>query len=96
VRIERRTVAAAKVDSENNQDVNEMLYEGIPRDFFWFMQQLITASDKVKGCELIFPDTVFFKNGKPILVIKSDPREFCLMGIRHPKKLSLASIYKDF
>jgi hypothetical protein len=73
-----------------------MLYEGISRDFFWFMNQLITQSDKLRGCELIFPDTVFFKNGKPVLVVKSDPRDFCLMGIRHPKKLSLASLYKDF
>lgn len=73
-----------------------MLYEGIPRDFIWLMQNLLSTNEKVKGCELIFPDTAFFKNGKPILVIRSDPREFCLLGIRHPKKLSLPSIYKDF
>jgi len=96
VRIERRSFAAAKVDNENNTEINEMIYEGISRDFFWFMNQLITQSDKLRGCELIFPDTVFFKNGKPVLVVKSDPRDFCLMGIRHPKKLSLASLYKDF
>jgi hypothetical protein len=29
-------------------------------------------------------------------LVKSDPRDFCLLGIRHPKKLSLASLYKDF
>jgi hypothetical protein len=37
VRHERRSVAAAKVDNENNTEINEMLYEGISRDFFWFM-----------------------------------------------------------
>jgi hypothetical protein len=31
-----------------------------------------------------------------VLLVKSDPRDFCLLGIRHPKKLSLASLYKDF
>ncbi len=50
----------------------------------------------MRGCELIFPDTVFFKGGKPVLLVKSDPRDFCLVGIRHAKKLSLASLYKDF
>ena len=37
VRLERRSVAAAKVDNENNTEINEMLYEGISRDFFWFI-----------------------------------------------------------
>jgi hypothetical protein len=73
-----------------------MLYEGVSRDFFWLMHSLLPSNDKVKGCELIFPDTAFFKKGKPVIVIKSDSRDFCLMGVRHPKKLSLPSIYKDF
>lgn len=89
-------MAAAKVAEEDKTEINEMLYEGISRDFYWFMNQLISQNDKVRGCELVFPDTVFFKNGKPVLVVKSDLRDFCLMGIRHPKKLSLASLYKDF
>lgn len=46
---------------------------------------------------MIFPDTVFFKKGKPDIIIKSNPRdEYSLVGMRHPKKLSLQSIYKDF
>ncbi len=73
-----------------------MLYEGIPRDFFWLMMSLLPTNDKVKGCELIFPDTAFFKKGKPVIVIRSDTKDYCLQGIRHPKKLSLQSIYKDF
>lgn len=60
------------------------------------MRSLMPESDKVKGCELIFPDTVFFKKGKPVIIIKSDPRDYCLQGVTHPKKLSLQSIYKDF
>jgi len=60
------------------------------------MHQLLASNDKVKGCELLFPDTAFFKKGKPVIVIKSDPRDFCLVGVKHHKKISLASIYKDF
>lgn len=60
------------------------------------MHSLLPSNDKVKGCELIFPDTAFFKKGKPSIVIKSDTRDYCLQGVRHPKKLSLQSIYKDF
>ena len=60
------------------------------------MHQLLPSNDKVKGCELIFPDTAFFKNGNPVIVIKSDPRDLCLVGIKNHKKISLPSIYKDF
>jgi len=60
------------------------------------MHSLIASSDKVKGCELIFPDTAFFRKGKPSIIIRSDPRDFCLMGVRNQKKLTLQSIYKDF
>lgn len=95
IRKERRAAATAMLSSEHIE-INEMLYEGVPRDFFWLMTNLLPASEKVKGCELIFPDTAFFKKGKPVIVIKSDPRDFCLLGIRNQKKLSLQSIYKDF
>ena len=49
----------------------------------------------VKGCELIFPDTVFFENGKPKAIIKMD-KEYCLVGTKNQVKLSLQNIYKDF
>jgi len=96
VRVERRAAAALTINNTDNIEINEMLYEGISRDFFWLMHSLLPTNDKVKGCELIFPDTAFFKKGKPVIVIKSDTRDFCLQGVKHPKKLSLQSIYKDF
>jgi|LauGreDrversion4_2_1035121.scaffolds.fasta_scaffold436532_1 hypothetical protein len=77
-------------------DLSDLPLEGIPRDFEWLIRSLLAGSDKVKGCELILPDTVFFKKGKPTIIIKSDTRDYCLVGITHPKKLSLQSIYKDF
>lgn len=97
VRVERRTQVALTVSQDDmHGDLRELVFEGIPRDFEWLMRSLLPESDKVKGCELIFPDTVFFKKGKPVLIIKSDMRDYCLQGVTHPKKLSLQSIYKDF
>jgi len=95
VRVERRAQVALTVSNDEG-DLSELVFEGIPRDFEWLMRSLMPESDKVKGCELIFPDTVFFKKGKPVIIIKSDSRDYCLQGVTHPKKLSLQSIYKDF
>ena len=73
------------------------MYEGKSMDFQWLMTNLLAVSDKFQGCKVIFPDTVFFKKGKPEIIIKSNPRdEYALIGTRQPKKLSLQSIYKDF
>ena len=53
-------------------DLSDLLFEGISRDFEWLMRSLLPATEKLKGCELILPDTVFFKKGKPTIIIKSD------------------------
>jgi len=65
------------------------------RDFHWLMQHLLPINEKIRGCELIFPDTVLFHRGKPKVIIKND-KEYCLMPIRQLSKLNLQSIYKDF
>lgn len=36
------------------------MYEGLDRKFAWFIEHLLASNDKIKGCELIFPDTVLF------------------------------------
>lgn len=66
------------------------------KDFTWLMEMLLGPNDRVKGCEIIFPDTVLFKNGKPIVVIKMDLRDYCIYGLRSDTKLNLQNIYKDF
>ena len=68
---------------------------GFKQSFLWLMEHLLPPSDLVKGCELIFPDTAFFDQGKAILMIKMD-KEFCLQGTRNPKKLSFLKLVKDF
>lgn len=59
------------------------------------MMHLLPSNDKIRGCELIFPDTVLFSKGKPKLIIKND-REYCLMAVRQMSKLNLQAIYKEF
>ena len=53
-------------------------------------------NDLVKGCELIFPDTVFFENGEPKLLIKMEKENMCIQGIRNPAKLNLQNIQNEF
>lgn len=60
------------------------------------MKHLLPYSDKIKGCELIFPDTVFFENGEPLLLIKTDPKDFCLLSVKGSQKLSFSNLLKDF
>jgi len=36
-------------------------YGGEVRDFSWLIEHLLSFSERIKGCELIFPDTVLFK-----------------------------------
>ena len=61
---------------------------GEPQTFYWLMQHLLSYSEKIKGCELIFPDTVFFENGDAKSIIKTD-KDFCLISVKNQSKLSL-------
>ena len=67
----------------------------MPRDFQWLMQHLLPINEKIRGCELIFPDTVLFHRGKPKVIIRND-KEYCLMAVKQMSKLNLQSIYKEF
>jgi len=78
-----------------NDTVYKGLYRGDERDFSWLMYHLLPYSDKIKGCELIFPDTVFFEDGVPKVIIRTD-KDFCLKGDKQISKLNLQNIYKDF
>eukprot|EP00347_Sterkiella_histriomuscorum_P018862 403343887 len=80
---------------QNQLDVREHLFQGMNRDFHWLMQHLLPINEKIRGCELLFPDSVLFQRGKPKIILKND-KEFCLMPIRQLSKFNLQSIYKDF
>ena len=61
------------------------------------IEKLLSPSPgKLKGCELVFPDTVFFNTkGYPKMIVRTD-REFCLTAIKNPSKLNFNSIVSEF
>ena len=63
------------------------------RSFQWLISCLVSNNERVKGCELIFQDTVFFKNGEVHSLVKMD-KEFCLIAQRNKKKLYLQAVLK--
>ena len=69
-------------------------YNGFPKDFTWLIEHLLPFSERIKGCECIFPDTIIFKNGKPHMIVKMD-KDFCLTAIKTGSKLNLTNIMKD-
>jgi hypothetical protein len=58
------------------------------------MEHLLPYSDKIRGCELIFPDTVFYTNGKPKIMIKSDKEQF-LISTKNANKLTKEQLQKE-
>ena len=56
---------------------------------------LLPPSDRVKGCELLFPETVFFKNGKPERIVFTD-QDYYLKQSISDEKLILNNILKEF
>ena len=74
---------------------------GFPKSFEWLMEHLVPVQKKanfIKGCELIFPDTCFFKNGVPTMIIKMDKDAQTLVCARATpaKKIDLTNIRRDF
>ena len=68
---------------------------GFERSFNWLMEHLLSPSDNIKGCECIFPDTVFFENGDAKIIIKMD-KDYCLTSTTNPSKLIQRNINKEF
>jgi len=46
------------------------------------MENLLPLNDKFQGCELIFPDTVFFKKGVATMLIRCD-KDYCLTSVKN-------------
>jgi hypothetical protein len=46
------------------------------------------------GCEIWIPDTALFENGKPKIVVKTDPKDGCL--VRYKKTPTLSELRKIF
>lgn len=55
------------------------------------MERLVPINDKIRGCEINFPDTVFFYKGKPKIQVKTD-KDGNLIAIRTYAKINLHQI----
>ena len=68
---------------------------GNERGFSWLIEKLLPPSDQIKGCELLFPETVFFEQGKPKSLIKSD-KDQILVATSEKYKLTKDALMKTF
>lgn len=75
--------------------MNLTLLVGKKLSFSKLIEYMLPPNEKVKGCQVLFPDTVFFGHGKPQFIAKCD-REGCLMIIQQQSKLALQDIRQKF
>jgi hypothetical protein len=63
----------------------------------WLMEHLLSPNPaKIKGCEVVFPDTVWFNNkGTASLLIRMD-KDYCLTSVKGQNKLRNDIIYQEF
>jgi hypothetical protein len=66
-----------------------------PTTFTTLIEWLFANSDKIKGAQILFPDTVFFEEGKPSFIARID-KEGCMIKVTHPSKLALQDIRTKF
>ena len=71
------------------------LQDGTRRKFTWFLLKLLPCNPRIKGCEVILPETVIFSNGKPQIIIKND-KQYCVGCITSKVKVQLSAIQKEF
>lgn len=66
--------------------------------FMWLMKHLIFDSkdNRILGCECIFPETIFFEDGEPRVLIKTETKDFSLVKEESKQKLTLPRILKEF
>ncbi len=71
-------------------------YIGQEQTFKWMIECLLPTGP-IEGCEILMPDTVFFEDGKPKFIVRMDSaRQKFLSVMKHPAKLQLREIKKDF
>lgn len=59
-------------------------YVFLPRSFNWFMEKLISPSERISGCEVSIPDMVLFEHGRPKFFLKNE-RDGCIAHIMRAK-----------
>lgn len=66
-----------------------------PTAFAQLIEWMFPSSDKIKGAQILFPDTVFFEEGKPAFIARID-KEGCLVKVTQASKLGLQEIRQRF
>ena len=65
------------------------------KDFEWIIQHLISPTNDFKGCEINFPECVFFsKSGKPSFMVKND-KDGWLTAITQESSLQIYKIRRN-
>ncbi|CAI2385609.1 unnamed protein product [Moneuplotes crassus] len=65
-------------------------------NLLWLMERLIPINDKIRGCRVNFPETVFFHKGKPKIMIKTDKEGSLICAGKSFRKISLHQIKTTF
>lgn len=65
---------------EVKKKINTSLLNDTPIQFPQLIEWMFASSDKIKGAQILFPDTVFFEDGKPSFIAKVD-KEGCMIKI---------------
>ena len=66
-----------------------------PTTFVQIVEWLFANNDKIKGAQILFPDTVFFDEGKPSFIARVD-KDGCLFKITQSSKIALQEIRQKF
>lgn len=64
-------------------------------DFCWLIEHLLSPNPRIKGCHIKVPDSVFLRNGKFVLRVKTDHNNF-LVSFHNPKRLKHTDIRSQF
>jgi hypothetical protein len=65
---------------EVKKKIDMKLLNDTPVQFAQMIEWLFASNDKIKGAQILFPDTVFFEDGKPSFIAKVD-KEGCMQKI---------------
>jgi len=62
-------------------------------NFTKLVDYLLPPALEVDGCELLFPDSLFFdESGKALFVAKTDNKDGKMMKVDQPNKLGLSDV----
>lgn len=65
---------------DEKKKVNLQILTHTQIEFVRLIEYLLATSDKIKGAQILFPDTVFFEDGKPNFIARID-KEGCLFKV---------------